>query len=174
MSSGLEFVLTQIYKRFDEKWGLPSKREDWVRFWAQDLEPSTPTEISEVANFCLSSMPRCPSLPEFLKLVERLRNHESLEAPIVSPQERLAFLILTSSEFAEVDEFHFADACLIAGAALHLKSAQLVPGSTAEGAAAELSGRARMFATEAAHWRSAAMSGQGYWTFFFKPSASSG
>ena len=174
MSSGLQFALNQTYKRFDEKWALPSKRSDWVRFWAEDLKGSTPDEINEVTEFCLSSMERCPSSPIFMKLVERLRNHEPLEAPIVSAAERLAFLLLTSSEFAEVDEFQLADACLIAGAALHLKSSQAIPRSTAEGAAAELSGRARMFAIEAAHWRTEAINGRGYWTFFFKPKASSG
>jgi len=174
MSSGLKFVLTQIYKRFDEKWGLPSKRADWVRFWAEDLEPSTPDEINEVAEYCLSSMPRCPSMPEFLKLIERLRKHEPLEAPVVSAEERLAFLILTSSEFADVDPFHFADACLIAGAALHLKSFQSLPSSTSAGAITEVGGRARMFATDAVHWRNEAKDGRGYWTFFFKPAGSSG
>lgn len=167
MSSGTEFLLARIYERFHAKWNLPARRGDWARSWAEYLDPATPEELRTVADFCEATMRRCPTFPEFRILLQRHRNNEELSKPIVSIQERIAFLILTADEFIDADPHALADGCLIAGAVLHAKSYEHID-VPAEGIVAECAGRARMFAEEAEHWKTDSAAGKGFWSFFFK------
>lgn len=166
MSGGLEFALARIYDAFHARWTLTSPRLGWARVWAEHLGSATTEELTIVADYCLAEMDRCPSLPEFRQLIEQLRNGEPLSAPIVSPQERLAFLILTADEFVGVDRSELADACLIAAATLNSKAHESL-GLEEEDVARLFVGRAQMFADEVAGWRKEAASGKGYWTFLF-------
>lgn len=166
MNGGLEFALARIYDAFHRRWTLTSPRLGWARVWAEHLGAATAEELTIVADYCLAEMDRCPSLPEFRQLIERLRHGEPLSAPIVSPQERLAFLILTDDEFVGVDRSEFADACLIAAATLNSKAHESL-GLEEEDVARLFIGRAQMFADEVAGWRKEAASGKGYWTFLF-------
>lgn len=166
MSAGLEFALVRIYDAFHARWNLTSPRLGWASVWAERLGAATVEELTIVADYCLAEMDRCPSLPEFRQLIERLRNGEPLSAPIVSPQECLAFLILTADEFVGVDRSELADACLIAAATLNSKVHESL-GLAEDDVAGLFVGRARMFAGEVAGWRNEAATGKGYWTFLF-------
>ena len=166
MTQGLEFLLAPLFDLLHARWPLPISRASWARTWAMYLGPATRQELDVVAEYWLQKMARFPILPEFRELLQRLRRDEPLSEPIVSLQERLAFLLLTSEEASTADPLVLADACLVAGAALHLRSYVNLD-IPAEGFVVELKGRAGMFAQEAQHWRAQAREGQGYWTFLF-------
>jgi hypothetical protein len=166
MNSGIEFALARSYDRFHKKWGLPSKKAFWVSIWAEHLSDCTLDEITTVTDYCESEMSRAPVLPEFFQLIERLRHNKPLSQPIVSLVERMAFLILTSDEFCDASDSQVSDACLVAAAAAHLRSYRGINLSP-EGIVSELSGRAKMFGTEANIWQKDATIGKGYWGFYF-------
>ena len=166
MNSGIEFSLGQSYDRFHKKWGLPSSKALWINIWARHLSDCTLDEITAVTDYCESEMSRAPVLPEFFQLVKRLRDNQPLAEPIVSLVERMAFLILTSDEFCDANDSDISDACLIAGAAAHLRSYRGISASS-EWIIAELSGRAKMFGTEASIWQKDAARDKGYWGFYF-------
>ncbi|MBT2750039.1 MULTISPECIES: hypothetical protein [unclassified Lysobacter] len=171
MNYGIEFALTRSYDRFNRKWRLPSEKTAWVKVWCLYLNDCSLDEITAVTDYCESEMNRAPSLPEFAQLVDRLRSGKPLSDPIVSLAERMAFLILTSDEFADADAPTLSDACLIAGALAHLKSYGGIGDVSGEEIASDFSGRAKMFSCAAGHWKTDVDQGKGYWKFYFAEQA---
>lgn len=170
LRSHVKFAVAATYDKFVKKWGLPSEKLFWVDIWAPLLDRFTVQEINAVADYCVREFRRPPVPVEFMELASRQRAGRPLSDPIVSKLERMAYLILTSEEFAtsDVTLSEVSDACLIAAAIAHSKSYDgLSSQISAEFKLSEFTGRARMFAEEAAHWKQDADEGKGYWKDVF-------
>ncbi|WP_031364594.1 hypothetical protein [Caballeronia sordidicola] len=170
LESEIKFAVGATFEKFARKWDLPMEKLRWVDIWAPLLSRFTVTEINAAADYCVKEFRRPPVPVELIELATRVRLEKPLSEPIVSKIERMAFLILSSQEFATVDvsNSEIADACLIAAAIAQLKAYQeTLPDIDPDYLLTELSGRARMFATEAANWKRDAHDGKGYWVDAF-------
>ncbi|UBQ43410.1 hypothetical protein [Comamonas thiooxydans] len=170
LNSPGKFAVAATYDKFSQKWGLAVEKLIWVDIWASLLERLTVEEINSIADYCVVEFHRPPVPVEFLELASRLRAGRPLSEPIVSKLERMAYLILTSEEFAasEVTLSEISDACLIAASVAYSKAyAEAMPDIDPEYMQLEFSGRANMFLAEARNWRKDATAKKGYWRDVF-------
>ncbi|MBJ9622326.1 hypothetical protein [Burkholderia multivorans] len=170
LNSELKFAVAATYDKFAKQWEMPVSKLQWVDLWAPLLERFTVAEINAAADHCVKEFHRPPVPVELIELATRVRAAKPLSDPIVSKLERMAYLILASEEFNDpnVSDSEIADACLIAAAIAQRKTyAALLPDVSSDYLIQELSGRAQMFATEAANWQRDAAEGKGYWADTF-------
>jgi hypothetical protein len=172
-SPELRKAVARMVYEFREKW--PSKQpltQTFMDWYADLLHDFTVDEIDSLIVYCVDNRRKPPVPVELIELRNRMRSGKPLADPIVSMVERIAYLVLTSDEFAnsKVSMSDIMDGCLIAAAIAHVKSYQGINLEvSAEFMAEEMAGRARMFATEAEDWRLDADEGKGYWAPFLKP-----
>jgi len=167
LEAGTKFAIASTYEQFSARWNdLISERIGWIDTWARGLSEFDHLTIIAATKFCVENMIRSHNLPEFKTLCNRQRLGLSLEAPIVSEQEKLAKAILAhcEREHADASSSVIADALLIAAAVLVMKEYKSSGIQWDESAADEgVAGRARMFGRETLHWCKEAELGRGYW-----------
>ncbi|KGS21609.1 hypothetical protein [Burkholderia pseudomallei] len=172
LNSEVKFAVAATYDKFSQRWDLLVDKLKWVDMWAQLLGNFSVEEINTAADYCVAEFRRPPVPVEMRILAERVRSGKPLSDPIVSKLERMAYLILFSDEFRnmEISYSELSDACLIVAAIAHRKAyGELDTKVDPSFLTSELSSRAQMFAEEAENWERDATEGKGYWVEAFNP-----
>ena len=171
LNSPAKFAVAAAYDKFAARWEMVGDKLHWVDVWAPLLERFSVQEINAAADYCAAEFRRPPVPVEFIELATRVRSGRPLSDPIVSLAERMAYLILTSDEFAASGAMlsDIRDACMIAASIAYLKQFDEVRLDTSEEFRIdEFSGRARVFIKDAIDWHKDAREGKGYWKDFFE------
>ena len=170
LQSSIKFAVAATYEKFAAKWDMPTEKLRWIDVWASLLQDLTVSEINFVADHCVREFRRPPAPAEFVEISNRHRRGSNLYEPIASRVERMAYLILSNDEFHTegISNSEVSDACLIAAAISQLNSySELSLKVDPTYLPTELSGRANMFAVEAARWQEDAHEGKGFWAGMF-------
>jgi len=163
----VKFAVAATYEKFAATWEIPVGKLQFVDTWSRGLSDFTVTEINAVADFCIKELRSPPTLGQYFVLGNRLRDGTPLSEPMVSPQERMAYRILTGTNFQGVSSILF-DACLIAASIAALKAyAETTSTTPQEHIRSELTGRLNMFFEAALEWQLDAKEGKGYWAEVF-------
>lgn len=172
LNSPVKFAVAAAYDKFAARWEMVGDKLHWVDVWAPLLERFSVQEINAAVDYCAKEFRRPPVPVELIELATRVRTGRPLSEPIVSLAERMAYLILTSDEFAASNATlsDIRDACMIAASVAYLKEYDAVRLDTSEEfRLVEFGGRARMFMREAIDWHKDAREGKGYWKDAFNP-----
>jgi hypothetical protein len=172
LASDVKFAVAATYDKFSQRWEMLVDKLKWVDLWSQLLSSFSVAEINTAADYCVTEFRRPPVPVEFRVLAARVRSGEKLSDPIVSKIERMAYLILFSDEFKDMDVSYseLSDACLITAAIAHRKAyAEIDMTVDPSFLISELSSRARMFAEEAENWQRDSEKGKGFWIEAFEP-----
>jgi hypothetical protein len=163
----VKFAVAATYEKFAATWEIPVGKLGFVDIWSGGLSDFTVTEVNVVADFCVKELRSPPTLGEYLQLCNRLRDGTPLSEPMVSPQELMAYRILTGGDFHE-GSFSLLDACLIVASIGTLKAyAEMTSTTPHEHIRSELTRRLNMFFAAALEWQLDAKEGKGYWAEVF-------
>lgn len=165
-------AMARAAEKFAQKWSYPSPPDaQWVENWADLLHDLTPEEIDTAAALFLKDFHSPPLPAHFVEVRDRIRAGRKLDEPFVSQPERIAFMILTSDEFAGggVSLSDLSRGCMIASVIANMKAHQGIVPMDHPGLHDMLMNDLRYIGDMSHDWLADAKDGKGYWAGLFDP-----
>lgn len=163
---------TRAAEQFAQKWPYPSPPDaQWVETCSDLLHDFTSDEIYTAAALFLKDFHSQPMPAHFVEVRNRIHAGRKLDEPFVSQPERIAFMILTSDEFAGggVRLSDLSRGSLVAAVIANMKAHHGIVPMDHPGLHDMLMNDLRYIGDMSDDWLTDARDGKGCWAGLFDP-----